>query len=403
MIRLKCPTCTRALGIDPCHAGQLAVCPGCHGTFTVPVPAVLLEEIVSPTLSGAPLDPMTAHASEASSAQPLLPDGPIGLVPDGESPNLIAPAPSVEPGLAGLDLSLDGPALPLPDPWGSEQPRPAQQPAPLPAPAASPPPLPPPAQGPHHITSADLVDMDRSPGSSTSEVPGEDAADWRLLTLDVPDAARDEPPVAPQPLPPPPPLIVADAPPAGLRNAALIPVALAPDAGGPAPYALSPSGQPEPPAPAPPSFLTPPAGKVKRRKTRGRPQTIPGVDDFYLGLGVLGIVWLALVLVVVLVPHLFWLPVVAGVAVWGSSVVRIRVSFQDDDPFRWLKVGLVPVLVITRSVASRRRVGWVAVGGVGLLMVLTGVLAMVLAPPPDPEHPPEAHPLQPFVQPRPEQ
>src|SRR5207249_810990 len=70
MIRMKCPTCARAIGIDEAYVGKLALCPGCHTTFTVPAPAVLLDETAHPlvppvpavSLSALPLSPPTPPA-----------------------------------------------------------------------------------------------------------------------------------------------------------------------------------------------------------------------------------------------------------------------------------------------------------------------------------------------------
>ena len=86
MIRMKCPTCARTIGIAETYVGKLALCPGCHGTFTVPAPAVLLEESAHPltppvpavALSAMPLSPPVTPPAPAPGGQ-LLPDGLISL------------------------------------------------------------------------------------------------------------------------------------------------------------------------------------------------------------------------------------------------------------------------------------------------------------------------------------
>src|SRR5262245_5117699 len=116
MIRLKCPTCARGLGIDECHAGKLALCPGCNHTFTVPVPAVVLEE-PPPAPHPPTLDPLPPQAGiPPDDHEPLLPEGPIGLAPE-DGPGTSPPPPAPAEGLAGLNLSLDEPSAPSPDPW----------------------------------------------------------------------------------------------------------------------------------------------------------------------------------------------------------------------------------------------------------------------------------------------
>jgi hypothetical protein len=221
MIRMKCPTCTRTVGIDEAYVGKLALCPGCHATFTVPAPAVLLEE---PEAEREP-EPEPEREPEPPpppgpepSAEILLPDGHIPLAPDGldEEPwvltdshlqdvgahghapdNSLAssldlgPAPAGGSAPGGLGLlppgSAPGPKLPPPgeqvNNWGflslDEGPAPGQSPGAR-APSDEPLPLapePPPAQ--------------------KAEAPLEKTADWELPSLPLPPEPEEEEPFVP--------------------------------------------------------------------------------------------------------------------------------------------------------------------------------------------------------------
>ena len=186
MIRMKCPTCARTIGIDEAYVGKPALCPGCHGMFIVPVPAVLLDEtpaplapyITPPPLSSPPLEPLVTVTNPAVDppASPLLPDGPIPLAPDTASRSHLSAAGSDLAGLGG-DWEIGGKV----DDWARSEPRlrPLTAEGPPPVPPSPPPPVEQPAT------------MELSPA-------GAEVRDWQFLTLDAaaattPQAAVEEP------------------------------------------------------------------------------------------------------------------------------------------------------------------------------------------------------------------
>src|SRR5262245_61274511 len=199
MIKLKCPSCARPLGIDEAYVGMQGLCPGCGATFTVPAPAVLLEEKLPPA-PGPPPFP----------SEPLLPEGPLGLVAD------------TLPALASTQQATD----PL-DPWAQTESRGRSAPATVVAAAEAPAASANPAPAPSLILDMDLLPLEPSPPLPPQE--GNRAmTDWRYLALEE-DQVPPAPPPPPQAAPPaaaegPVPLLL---PPAMATGNVILPVSLA--------------------------------------------------------------------------------------------------------------------------------------------------------------------------------
>jgi hypothetical protein len=189
MIRMKCPTCAKLIGIDEAYVGKPALCPGCHGTFLVPAPAILLDEPAPPP-----------PPAPGTSTGPMLPDGHIPLAPESALP----------PGMARGDEDL----------WGLAEPHMRGVPKPALAPDRSlaacldkgPPPAAPPTELPS-LAGLGLRPLDGGPGLELPP-PGGAPRDWDFLSLDTPAAPapppraesppRGNPPLPPRPAPAPP-------------------------------------------------------------------------------------------------------------------------------------------------------------------------------------------------------
>src|SRR2546430_2100576 len=92
MIRIKCTSCARVLGIDDTFVGKPAFCPACGLVFTVPAPALLLEGLAArPTHVEAPQTPAAAHHAPKPTAEPRLPNEPIRLAGDTDENPLLDP------------------------------------------------------------------------------------------------------------------------------------------------------------------------------------------------------------------------------------------------------------------------------------------------------------------------
>ncbi|HYT94198.1 MAG TPA: hypothetical protein VEL76_36110 [Gemmataceae bacterium] len=375
MIKLKCPSCARPLGIDEAYVGMQALCPGCGATFTVPAPAVLLEQPPPP----APVPPPFP-------SEPVLPEGPVGLVAE-TMPTLAPTAPRADPT----------------DPWAQTEVRgrssPAQAPAVAQAPAA---PATSPAPGSSLILDIDLLPLEPSPPLPPQE--GNRAmTDWRYLALEEDQVPPAPPPPATsqeQSAAPAPPVSAADAPvplllpPPMAADNVLLPVSLA-DAGSydmrPPPLPADAAPMLPPPADAvskeplvPIVTVTPVAGPVpgaghgtiKKRKTRQGAQLIPGLDSFYFGLIGLGVVWLVLLVLMLRAPSLFLVPITVGMLVWGAGGMKVRPRVAGDDGDWWLTLAFLPLAVFVYPIVQRKSVGPLVVLLVGLLFVLTGVVGL---------------------------
>ncbi len=424
MIRMKCPTCTRTIGIDEAYVGKPALCPACGSMFTVPAPAVLLEEAPHPPPLAPPpppapaprlpaLETVTGPAADPP-ARPLIPDDEIPLAPD--------PAHSRKSwALPGEVVGAAPPAAA--DPW--ERCEAHLQPlAPLPVPDA--------------LGRTAVAEPGTSPERVDLPPPGEEVRDWNFLTLEtvglVPESAPAPTPILPPAPPAAPPakpvedelillpleddhpenepilLPLADepAPAAAPRESELVgaeallppqpesarPLRAEPVADNDTPAVLPaiveplpvpaatgvvPPGLVEtvvvptaPPAAAPPGngvgapvlvaeLVTPapaPAEELdwgedvnrvdprtrerdrarprKRRRTYGAVSLIPGLDDYYLGLIVLGVIWLLMAVLLIASPRLCMIPIVVGGLIWVSAMFWLNVCVQEADP--WWKI-----------------------------------------------------------------
>jgi hypothetical protein len=103
---------------------------------------------------------------------------------------------------------------------------------------------------------------------------------------------------------------------------------------------------------------------------------VSGLDNFYLSLLGLGVIWIVLLVLMVRAPHLFLVPMTAGLLVWGAGGIKVkpRVAGQDGD--WWLTLGFLPFAVFVYPILQRKSVGPFVVLLVGLLFVLTGVVGM---------------------------
>jgi hypothetical protein len=104
MLRMKCPHCGRFLGIDEIHVGALGLCPACCETFTIPVPAVLLDDS-EPAPTG---NTQAKETPPDLQAEEIIPGVPL---PDDEDPGAGEPLPE----LTDKDVVSDTPS-PEPEP-----------------------------------------------------------------------------------------------------------------------------------------------------------------------------------------------------------------------------------------------------------------------------------------------
>jgi hypothetical protein len=415
MIRLKCPTCGRTLGIDDVYVGKPALCPACQHTFLVPVPARLLDDTpslasgeragvsspVGPPVSSQdrPLPPLELSGNRAA-AEPVLPEGPLRLA----SERAWAPP--------AVDRASDGPSrcrdsMPATIPLAPDPPRPA---------AAQTGPV-------HDVSPRDLLPADHAtavstrpwPDLSLDEAPAPaTTADWSDLelaealpapdlepieeALEAPDlepldaipAPEDEPlvevfaaPAAP-PSPPPPAAL-----PQALPEA--IPVDAITDA--PRPVQALPEALPviEPlRAPAKSVALdwgeTPrreprpsPAPKKKRRGS-GMVSLIPGVEDYWLGLIFLAVLWVLLTVLVVLKPKLFWLPLALGGVVYSGGAWWFLQTIDEANPLWKIALVFVPLCALLYVWANRdRALRPFLMVQMGVLLIITGVAVLPAA------------------------
>jgi hypothetical protein len=407
MIRIRCASCDRPLGLDDSSVGKEAFCPACGFVFRVPAPAVLLDALA--TGPGEPSPPRSQTPAEKSTAahSTLLPEGPIPLVGDrpdarGESelrdpwrladPAESGPNASSIPALTptnNVPSSGASPASPAPDPpsegvnWSflSLEPAPAEDielsivedlaaagipideapldvPADVPAPPATgvPPEPPDSASPPVH-----------APESEVTEVTDADVLPRALpeATPVSPEAAQELLQAGDVPLALPVPLAVPLHAPAGVVWAE--PVIEPPKPAKPTiewdevPRAEDPSRLAE--------LLAP---RSKRKPDPGAISLIPGWDDFYVGMLALAVLGLVLILVVSISPKLFWLPMAVGAIVWLCGNFWISLGLEDMGRILQGIVALLPFGTIPMFIFYDR-------GGAIFYEVLQLVLTLALA------------------------
>ncbi len=333
MLRMKCPTCSRALGIDEAYVGMPGLCPACGTTFTVPAPAVLLDDdpgVSPPAETALSPAPDATQAASTVTAHDLLPETPLALAPD-------------RPGEANL----------LSDPWWNSDPRRTD--------AKS---LTPEVQG-------DGLAAENSP-----EVPVFSAAD--LLPL-----PENEPPV---PLLSAADLLAVEEP-AGLpaqeggqprlslddKNQPLEAIKPAdgislpsprPRESSPASDAITSFPLPGPAAePGPLDWGETPRREVKpvpwprprNRSASGFVSLIPGVEDFYLGMIALGVLWLGLSILVLVAPKLFWLPILFGGLIYLGGAFWLCQSMEETNPLWKYLLAFIPLIAVVYVVCHRDR------------------------------------------------
>jgi hypothetical protein len=74
MIRFKCPSCQKAMGVDDSKAGALGMCPGCRATFRIPAPATVPPPVQAPTPAPPPVVPMRPYPDPAPPVMPTYQD-----------------------------------------------------------------------------------------------------------------------------------------------------------------------------------------------------------------------------------------------------------------------------------------------------------------------------------------
>jgi hypothetical protein len=80
-----------------------------------------------------------------------------------------------------------------------------------------------------------------------------------------------------------------------------------------------------------------PSRPRKRRRVYGAVSLIPGLDDFYLALIVLGAVWLVLGILLVVSPKFCWLAIISGFLIWVGATFWLRLAIEEADPvWKWL-------------------------------------------------------------------
>jgi hypothetical protein len=447
MIRLKCPTCARTIGIDEAHVGKPALCPVCGSMFTVPAPAVLLDEApaslslappplspASPAVNNPRLPPLETFANPtAPPAGPLLPDDLIPLThdPAHSRKSWAMPGEDFGPGLAresdAWERSDAHLRLPVP-----EQPLPRLPPAPSAPgqPAVAEPDLPPPGEEVKDWNFLTLDDAAPAPAAPPETAPAakpppalpplpplpppDQPEEEDLILLPLEEPAASEPillPLADAPAPPPPPrdreLVGAEAllplhpepvgplvaePVLDDETPAVLPAAVepmpvpatgvvlpvlvetvvvptaAPPAGAPLNYGLNPPPLVAEPVARPPEELDwgedvnrvdpravdrDPSRPRKKRRVYGAVSLIPGLDDFYLGLIVLGVIWLLLAILMIASPRLCLVPIIVGGLIWVCATFWLNVAVQEADPYMKIPF-LTPVITTPLSFLIRQ-------------------------------------------------
>jgi len=428
MIRIKCTSCARALGIDESQIGKPSFCPACGLVFTVPAPAVLLEDSGAdgPGVKGGAVDsprtPAVEHRAPApahASREPLLPEGPIALVGDGMSaaPNNKTSAPD------RWEPSRRAAAADAPVPLADAPLSPQQESTPTPTAATA----------SDDVSWSFLSIEPESPEIELSIVEDLAAAaaagQAEGLTSEADDVDVPQAPPAGFGL-------VADAMPAEKAPAPPVPQAIPVSTAeaeqllmaGPAPLAAPvaslatpiPSSQPvvwaEPVPEATASATSAPVIEWDEAAARPMPfpaqrpkksaaipgavSLIPGVDDFFPALGAVLLAWLITAIIVANSPRVAWLGVAIGILFWLGGNIRFAWDlhpailalliamplssltfyfvFEKDAAVRFhalifVVMLLVGVLPLVRQ--SYRDLRPLAIGFIGALIVLTSMLS----------------------------
>jgi hypothetical protein len=110
----------------------------------------------------------------------------------------------------------------------------------------------------------------------------------------------------------------------------------------------------------------------KPRRTYGVVSLIPGLDDYYLGLIVLGVFWALLATLVILSPRAFWVAMVSGFFLWVGASFWLRTCVEEADPiWQWL-VFLPPLAAFFALYHRDRALRAFVVSVAGLLIVGMG-------------------------------
>jgi TM2 domain-containing membrane protein YozV len=76
-----------------------------------------------------------------------------------------------------------------------------------------------------------------------------------------------------------------------------------------------------------------PSRPRKKRRVYGAVSLIPGLDDFYLGLIVLGVIWLVLAVMLILSPRFCMVAIIIGGVIWACATFWLNVCVQEADPY----------------------------------------------------------------------
>jgi hypothetical protein len=126
----------------------------------------------------------------------------------------------------------------------------------------------------------------------------------------------------------------------------------------------------------PRDVAAPPRAK-KRPGAYGPVSLLPGIEDAYLGLFVLGVIWLGLTAVAILAPAIAWFPLVVGALLWVGGGCWFQMDLSDADPFWRYGFAFVPFFSVFYVVAHRdRAVRPFLVTVMGMLLTFTGWWAL---------------------------
>src|SRR5262245_50245147 len=396
MIRIRCASCDRPLGLDDSSVGKSTFCPACGFIFTVPAPAVLLDAVA--TGSAEPSGPRVQAGPDKTAAisqGPLLPDGPIPLVGDdarrhlemrdpwrladpAESRPNAGPVP-VTPPPNEVPTSASSPPTDAPSDgvnWSflSLEPAPAEDielsiveelaaagipvdEAPVDVPAPDTPPAPPELPSPDvHETASDVTEVteaDVLPPALPQATPVSPEAAQELLQSGAVPMGVPVPLAAPLQMP------------AGVVWAE--PVLETPK---PAPPSVEWDEAPRPDDPSRIEELLKP--RSKRKPDPGAVSLIPGWDDFYVGFAALTVLGLILTLVATVSPKLFWLPMAVGAIAWLCGNFWISLGLEDMGRILQGIVALLPFGTIPMFIFYDR-------GGAIFYQIIQMVITLALA------------------------
>src|SRR5262249_34066845 len=117
-----------------------------------------------------------------------------------------------------------------------------------------------------------------------------------------------------------------------------------------------------------------PMRRPKRKFRKGNfVSLIPGIEDYYVGLAALGVIWIVLALLVIFKPDFFWVPIGLGFFIWLCGAFWLKQSMEELDLLWRLALPFIPFIAIAYAFAHPdRALRPVLVTIMGILIMCTG-------------------------------